>query len=114
MIMNALIPNILVFGLNRFEIQGRIKRFLIRRSIIKATQFEANEVWKGPYPYIPYKYSYVIGTIWLTALFAPFVPIVVVISIFGLMFNFHIEKYLFRFVYSIPTTLGSMLNEDSM
>ena len=37
---------------------------------------------------IPFKYGYIIKTLWLTAFYAPLVPIVVPVSIFGLIINY--------------------------
>jgi hypothetical protein len=63
---------------------------------------------------MPYKYGYILKTIWLTAFYAPFVPVVVPLSMIGLGINYWIEKHLFRYAYSVPNTLSSMINENGM
>jgi len=57
-------------------------------------------------------YSYIIKTIWLTAFYAPFTPIVVPISILGLIFNYFVEKYLFGVVYSAPNMISKAVNDS--
>ncbi len=61
---------------------------------------------------MPEKYSYIIKTLWLTAFYAPFVPIVVPLSIFGLIFNFIVEKYLFGSSYSAPNMISKAVNDS--
>lgn len=63
---------------------------------------------------IPYKYAYVLKTIWLTAFYTPFAPVVVPISIIGLSLNYLLEKYLYGSVYSMPNMLSSMINDSAI
>jgi hypothetical protein len=65
-----------------------------------------------PEPLLHEKYSYIIKTIWLTAFYAPFVPIVVPISIIGLVLNYFIEKYLFSASYSTPNMISTEVNDS--
>lgn len=51
---------------------------------------------------------------WLTAFYAPMVPIVVPVSIFGLTVNYFIQKCLYGKSYSIPNMLSSMLNDTAI
>lgn len=53
-------------------------------------------------------------TIWLTAFYAPLVPVVVPISVVGLVGNYFIEKYLYARVYSVPNMLSSMVNDSAI
>ena len=65
-----------------------------------------------PEPVLPEKYSYIIKTLWLTAFYAPFTPVVVPISIIGLIINYFIEKNLFGSAYSAPNMISAALNES--
>lgn len=65
-----------------------------------------------PEPFLPEKYSYIIKTVWLTAFYAPFTPVVVPISIIGLIINYFVEKYLFGAYYSAPNMISSALNKS--
>ena len=114
MIMNAVIPNVTLFLLTYCELIPKINRWLIKRGTIKNSQYDANSVYQGPTMQLPYKYAYVFKTIWLTAFYAPVCPIVVPISIFGLLINYWIEKCLFSRVYSIPNTTSSMVNDSAI
>lgn len=65
-----------------------------------------------PQPVLPEKYSYIIKTIWLTAFYAPFTPVVVPISILGLIINYFVEKCLFGSAYSAPSMISDTLNDS--
>lgn len=65
-----------------------------------------------PEPYLPEKYSYIIKTVWLTAFYAPFTPVVVPISIVGMIINYFVEKYLFGSSYSAPNMISGALNNS--
>jgi hypothetical protein len=88
MILNALIPNLLLIIVNYCQIIKKIKRRLLKKDILKYSQYEANLLYEGPPTRIPEKYIYIIRTIWLSAFYAPLVPIVVPISIIGLIINY--------------------------
>lgn len=53
-------------------------------------------------------------TIWLTAFYAPLAPVVVVISLIGLVLNYLVEKCLFGKSYSSPNMLSSMVNDSAV
>lgn len=109
MILNAIIPNITLFFLSYSELINRIFRFLVEKELIIATQMELNELFLGPEVDMPNKYAYILKTLWLTALYAPLIPIVVVISMFGIILNYFIEKILYTRSYSLPNTVSSMV-----
>ena len=91
MILNAITPNLTVFFMNYFEVNGRIMRFIfIWTGYFKTTQLEANHLFELPKPDFTEKYSYVVKTVWLTAFYAPFVPIVVPISAIGLTVKYFV------------------------
>lgn len=50
-------------------------------------------------------------TLWLSAFYAPLVPIVVPISILGLSLNYWLEKYSYGKAYSVPNMISSEVNE---
>jgi hypothetical protein len=61
-----------------------------------------------------YKYAHVIKTLLLTALYAPVTPIVVVVSMVGLITNYFIEKFLYTRSYSLPNTVSSIIFESAV
>jgi len=65
-----------------------------------------------PTPILPIKYSYILKTIWLSAFYAPFAPIVVPISIIGLILNYIVEKHLFGGAYSAPNMISAAVNKS--
>lgn len=90
MLINAILPNVTLFFLSYFEILKKVERWLIERGTIKSSQMEANEAFEGPEAEFPYKYAYVFKTLWLSAFFAPLSPVVVPISIAGLIVNYYL------------------------
>ena len=88
MMLNALIPNLMLIVLAYCEVPLKIQRCLTERGTLKKSQLESNYLWQGPMAEIPYKYAYIFKTIWLTAFYAPLAPLVVPISIFGLILNY--------------------------
>ena len=87
MILNALTPHLSLIATDYFEIIGKIKRFAIKKNYIFATQLKANKAFEKAEPQISYKYGYLIRTLWLFAFYCPLTPIVVPISIVGLILN---------------------------
>jgi hypothetical protein len=63
---------------------------------------------------MPKRYSYILKTLLLTALYAPMIPIVVAISLIGLAFFYAVEKLLFRTSYAMPHTISSMTFKCSL
>ena len=91
MIFNALTQSLSNFFQYSFDLAGRFLRyFILEKHCCIYTQLEANKLSEQPNPNIPYKYSYVIKTLWLTAFYAPLVPVVVPISIIGLFINYFV------------------------
>jgi hypothetical protein len=115
MILNAITPNLAVFVVNKFEVMGRINRFIfLKTGFFIITQLEANRLYELPKPDFTEKYSYIVKTLWLTAFYAPFVPIVVPISAIGLTIKYFIEKFLFSRSYSIANKISACLNRSCM
>ena len=112
MLLNAITPNISNLLIYRFDISGRVMRyFCLYKKWSIYTQLEANYLYMLPCPSLPQNYSYIIKTIWLTSFYAPFTPIVVPISIIGLIANYFVEKYLFGSSYSAPNMISKHLND---
>lgn len=111
MIINAVVTSLSSFFLYFFNIAGKVKQLLIKKDFIIATQLEANQACELQMIDLPYKYSYVLKTIWLTAFYAPLVPIVVPISAGGLFLYYWTEKCLFGGSYKVPNMMSSMINE---
>ena len=74
----------------------------------------ANKVYEGVYPEIAFRYAYFIRTLWLTAFYAPLVPVVVPISILGLTTRYWIEKVSYGNYYSTPNMISSLVNHAAM
>lgn len=62
----------------------------------------------------PVKYAYVIRTLWLTCFYAPFAPVVVPISMFGLIFFYFTEAELFRTSYRAPNMLSISITRTAI
>lgn len=69
---------------------------------------------KGPDIDTPYRYAHILKTLLLTALYAPVTPIVVVISMFGLILHYFIEKFLFTRSYCLPNTVSSIIFDSAV
>jgi hypothetical protein len=59
---------------------------------------------------MPYKYGFLIKTLWLTAFYTSFSPLSAVYSLIGLIINYFVEKKLFGGTYSAPQMFSSVLN----
>lgn len=110
MILNAITPQASLIGFDYFDVFGRIQRWIVRRNKLVLLQIEANKLYEKPMPSLPYKYGYIIRTLWLTAFYCPLVPIVVPISALGLLLNFWIEKCLHAKSYRCPNMVSGMVN----
>lgn len=91
MSMNAITPNLISLIINKIEFPAFIYRFMARLGCCKYTQAEANKLYELGEIDFPVKYAYVIRTLWLTCFYGPFVPVVVPISILGLIFFYFTE-----------------------
>ena len=114
MMLNAVTPNLTLFLLNYCELIQKVKRYCIERGSMKKSQLEANKIYEGPTAEISYKYAYIFKTIWLTAFYAPLAPIVVPVSVFGLVVNYFLEKCIYGKVYCAPNMLSSILNDAAI
>lgn len=63
---------------------------------------------------MPYKYGYIIKTLWLTAFYTPIASLSAVFSLIGLVMNYLIEKKLFANTYSAPQMFSSVLNSKAV
>jgi hypothetical protein len=59
---------------------------------------------------IPFKYAYIVKTVWLTCFYTPFVPMVSFISLAGLIFYYIVMKLSFRFCYKIAEVRSNYNN----
>jgi len=110
MLINAFSEPILNLILDYCEIPNSIQRFLHKHGLIKLTQKECNALHELNDSSIPFKYAYIVKTIWLTCFYAPFVPIVTVISLLGLIFYYITMKVSFRYFYKIPEVISHETN----
>ena len=88
--------------ITRIEFPACIQRCLFLKDCLKYNQKNANQIFEYPAIDFPLKYTFLIRTIWLTCFYATFVPIVVPISVIGLLYFYFSEVYLFRNYYAIP------------
>lgn len=109
MALNAATPHLTALILNKIEFPNILIRFLLARDYLKYSQHDANEVFELPSANFSVQYAYVVKTVWLTCFFAPFVPIVVPISIVGLTVFYFTEGELFRTKYRVPTLLSASI-----
>lgn len=114
MSMNALTPNISSLLINKLEFPAFIFRFMARLGCCKYTQFEANKLYELSEVDFPVKYAYVIRTLWLTCFYAPFAPLIVPISVLGLIFFYFTETELFRSSYRAPNMLSISITRTAM
>jgi hypothetical protein len=85
MILNATVPNLIRFATNYFEVFNKVELWMVKRGWLFRSQLEVNRLSEGPSLNMPRRYAYILKTLWLTALYAPTIPIVVGISILGLL-----------------------------
>lgn len=92
-------------------------RLYKRSSIIKQgkacklTQREANLIFEGPEIDIAQAYANALKTMWLTAFYAPILPIGIPISLVGIFLSYWTDKYLLLNRYAKPSELGKALNK---
>lgn len=72
-------------------------------------QAEANALFEGPEFDISASYASVIKTMWLTALYAPLIPLCIPISIGGLLLKYWVDKYIFLRRCTSPQLMGRNL-----
>ncbi len=63
---------------------------------------------------IPFKYAFIMRTLWLTFFFTPFVPIVAILSLVGIILYFFVCKILFRYSYRLPQVRSNEINTVSL
>ena len=114
MSLNAITPNVTSLIINKVEFPSILFRLMARMGCCKYSQAEANKLYEYGDVDFPVKYAYVIRTIWLTCFYAPFVPVVVPISIFGLIFFYFTEAELFRSSYRAPNMLSISITRTAM
>lgn len=90
MVLNGLSHSFFVFVMDYFEISNKIWLYLEKVGFCHFTQIEANELHQTPLPDIPYKYSYILKTLWLTAFYTSFVPFSAFYTFIGLVLNYFI------------------------
>jgi len=73
------------------------------------TQAEANQLFEGPPFDFSAKYSSYIKTMWMTALFAPLIPVVIPISLGGLLLRYCLDKFHLVRRNSAPPMMGKQL-----
>ena len=86
-LVNMFSPQYLLKLMKRKEVMDYNRNRLI-------TQMEAHKVFDGPALLIHYKYSYIYKTLLITAFYIPLQPLLALISLTALAFNYIVEKYL--------------------
>lgn len=114
MSINAFSPNIIGLILTKIEFPTCILQFLAKIGCMKKTQKDANKLFELTEVDFPVKYAYVIRTVWLTVFYAPFAPIIVPISVLGLIFFYFAETELFRSSYKVPNMLSMSITRTAI
>ena len=73
------------------------------------TQRELNDLYELPDMCISYKYSYLAKTLLMTFLYIPIFPLGIVISLFGFILGYLLEKFNYAHMYKRPEMLNHKL-----
>ena len=114
MALNAVVPNLATLFLTVTEFPNNIFRILHGRGCVSYNQKKLNEVYLKPEIEFPIKYAFVINTIWLTCFYCAFAPIIVPVSVLGLVIFHLTEQYLFGNKYSAPFMLSKDLTDTAI
>jgi hypothetical protein len=114
MILNAIVPNVTLLFLDYSEIINRVLRFCVEKGWLVYSQVELNQIFIGSVIELPNKYAYILKTLWLTALYAPLIPVVVGVSMVGLILFYFVEKFLYTRSYCMPSNVSSMSFESAV
>ena len=107
MILNAFLPNIILLLLEYSQIINKVKRYIVQKKWMIATQVQVNQLYAGPCIDLPHKYAYILKTLLLTALYATVAPIVIAISMIGLILFYFVQKFLYTRSYRVPNNVSS-------
>ena len=77
----------------------------------KVLQAEANTLFEGSEFKVAESYAFVVNTIFLTAAYAPMIPICIPISIVGLILRYWVDKYLFLRRHTSPLLMAKMMTK---
>jgi hypothetical protein len=88
MISNGVSHSLCVYILDHYEIINKLLLYLGEKKIFKYTQKEMNELYQMTEADMPYKYAYILKTLWLTAFYTSFVPFCAFYSFLGLILNY--------------------------
>ena len=91
-----------LYGQRKIRIQG---------SLSKCTQAKAHAIWEGIQLDIAQKYANILKTMFLTAFFAPLVPLGIPISLFGLIFAYWIDKFMLLRIHAQPSAMGKAISK---
>ena len=86
-----------------------IQCILEKTKIHYCTQNQLNHLYELPNMKISYKYSYIAKTLLMTFLYIPIFPLGILISLFGFILGYFLEKYNFIYMYKRPEMLNSNL-----
>ena len=92
-----------------YLIKKFIQFIIERKKIHYYTQKELNNLYELPDMKISYKYSYLAKTLLMSFFYIPIFPLGIIISLAGLFFGYHLEKYNFVNMYKRPQMLNSNL-----
>ena len=108
------LANPIIWTINIPLIIKKIRIYFIERKCIPdamhfKTQKELNDLYEYPDMDIAGKYSYISKTLLMTMFYLPIFPLGVLISIFGLVFAYFVEKFNFTHGYKRPEMLNEKL-----
>ena len=114
MFINAFSYPIISFIVDYFQLTSWFDRMMFEKQIAYYTQRDCNQLYELPDSQIPFKYAYIVRTLWLTFFFSPFVPIVALFSLLGILSYYFVCKVLFRYSYKIPNIRSNQINTSAL
>ena len=88
-----------------------IYKFITKRKGDKSKlfQIEANKIFEPPFTYIPDKYAVSTTLMLYTSFYALYCPIMIFITILGLIINYIVDKFVFFHFYKRPENLSGII-----
>lgn len=112
MVINMFLPHLTVLLWDGYNPLKRFKRWRINKSGNVYIQKEINEAYEGADVKIALRCVYVVKTVWLTMFYGPFVPVVIPLSIVGILGFYHVEKYMYTKYYKVPNMVSPTLTKE--
>jgi len=72
------------------------------------------EVYSGPLFFVHYRLAFIVNIVWITFLFGPGMPILFIITLAGLIFNYVSERIRMAYSYQKPPMYDSRLTAHTL